>query len=567
MDCETCKRILEIVGNKQVSRDELDKKLKANGINLQDIMGHITKHGFSDYLYVESRGFVKKTQYFELSPKGVQALSKTIENKQSLGNSQSKNSIDFEVLDGAYLGGYNEDLEKTVISSIDQIAAKGEVGITALVDRLNKDLSLSGNRLVSKNFGDLSLSEWIKRRMVVEALQRAKAKAAVPSLLTLLNAQCSEPQYYYDLLQRAIVNALGDIDVNAFGDIENAQAISALIELKNKTHDDDTKTAISKALDKLIPSRIVGAESSRIAKISAINPQWNWFGLVVSKHGDTVIESSSNWRIPAGEWLYFAFHLEGQPDNRIFFAHAACFWIKTPADFEARDGFGWLFKPVPKEIDRFIVQDGNYSEWKEAFQAVDKRFSNDDHLKYQWSWRTDRVKRLMAGEYSNWVSEDMQIFKKENETANKRSFAEAERRNNDPMDVGILFDVEGLGGGFYRYSAFQIFFKTVPPEKAKNCAIYDGDMLGSSGDPTPYGIVLQSIDQDQTVAIKELFEKLDDSGLLPRSKRLVEGRNIANKNHLVKLGDVDNEGILYVKNGSGVGQSWAKGTNWEIKER
>jgi hypothetical protein len=63
-----------------------------------------------------------------------------------------------------------------------------------------------------------------------------------------------------------------------------------------------------------------------------------------------------------------------------------------------------MYYPIPKEIKDFIIQDGSYAEWNNAFHAIDDYFSRDDGWKYQWSWRTNRVKHFMSGECSAWVS-------------------------------------------------------------------------------------------------------------------------------------------------------------------
>ena len=140
---------------------------------------------------------------------------------------------------------------------------------------------------------------------------------------------------------------------------------------------------------------------SRISKLKTIG---EWGGLLASKLGDNVIYLYGGKEIPAGEWLYFLYHLETQPDNRIIFSDTACFWLKVSNSFEL-SGSGNMYHPIPKEIERCFIQDESYAEWKKAFQAIDDYFYKDDGWKYQWSWKTNRVKQFMAGECSDWVSE------------------------------------------------------------------------------------------------------------------------------------------------------------------
>ena len=97
-----------------------------------------------------------------------------------------------------------------MIISLDNIAKKGEPGIKILVERLYKDITLSGDILYAKNFGDFNISEWYKMRMVVEALGRTKAKSVIPSLTPILHSKCSE-SFFYEMLLPAVVEALGEI--------------------------------------------------------------------------------------------------------------------------------------------------------------------------------------------------------------------------------------------------------------------------------------------------------------------------------------------------------------------
>jgi hypothetical protein len=142
----------------------------------------------------------------------------------------------------------------------------------------------------------------------------------------------------------------------------------------------------------------------RIAEMKMINEQW--IGIAASKKGDAVIELYGSKKIPVGEWLYFAFQIKTQPDHRLIFSDSACFWLNIPDIFTIKDGSN-MFRPIPEEIDPFIIQDGNYTEWKNAFQAVDDYFSNSE-VRYgwrnQWSWKTGRVKQFMAGQCLDWIS-------------------------------------------------------------------------------------------------------------------------------------------------------------------
>lgn len=141
--------------------------------------------------------------------------------------------------------------------------------------------------------------------------------------------------------------------------------------------------------------------ASRISKLEMIG---EWGGLLASKQGDKVIYLYGGEEIPTGDWLYFLYHLKTLPDNRITFSRTACFWLKVTKPFRL-EGYGNMYYPVPKGIEHYIIQDGNYSEWKNAFQAIDDYFCKDKGWQYQWSWKTKGVENFMAGKCSDWISE------------------------------------------------------------------------------------------------------------------------------------------------------------------
>jgi hypothetical protein len=117
---------------------------------------------------------------------------------------------DFSELDGAYLVRSDPELEKRVSDSLDAIAAQGERGTKALVERLYKDMTLKGNTLVVKDYGDDSWNEWLKRRTIVEALGRAKATSTADALTPLVSARCAEGQFR-EILQPAVARALAEM--------------------------------------------------------------------------------------------------------------------------------------------------------------------------------------------------------------------------------------------------------------------------------------------------------------------------------------------------------------------
>lgn len=87
--------------------------------------------------------------------------------------------------------------------------------------------------------------------------------------------------------------------------------------------------------------------------------------------------------------------------------------------------------------------------------------------------------------------------------------------------LGILFDAQKLGSGFYGYTAFRILFTVAPPRDLAGCALYHGEV--GDGRNRPYCI---SIESDQPAVISRLRQAFASSmarGLMPHGERFLEG--------------------------------------------
>jgi len=132
------------------------------------------------------------------------------------------------------------------------------------------------------------------------------------------------------------------------------------------------------------------------------------------------------------------------------------------------------------------------------------------------------------------------------------------------LEIGIMFDVAGLGGGFYGHAAYKIFFANLDPQKIKGCMIYDGDAMAISNDL--YCICVQSTHREQIDYVRTTMGAVDAPGLLPADRRFVTGR-VAAPNYLVNAGFVSPEGAFNVKKDGMIGESWADGTAWTIYKK
>jgi hypothetical protein len=140
-----------------------------------------------------------------------------------------------------------------------------------------------------------------------------------------------------------------------------------------------------------------------------------------------------------------------------------------------------------------------------------------------------------------------------------------ERTHSGLYEIGIVFDIDDLGGGFYGWEAYKIFFSSLDPKKLTSCTIFDGDTRETlAGSARQYCIVIQSHDSSQVNYVKETISQRSDKGLLMLEKRFLEG-NITSQQSLVRAGEIDNEGNLNIKKGSMIGAGWVKGTAWTVK--
>lgn len=137
-------------------------------------------------------------------------------------------------------------------------------------------------------------------------------------------------------------------------------------------------------------------------------------------------------------------------------------------------------------------------------------------------------------------------------------------RNPAPAEVGVLFDVQGLGGGFYGQKAYKVFFANIDPTHLKGCTVYDGDPLAISSDQ--YCICVNGASPEQVEYVRRAMGGVEAPGLLPVARRFATGR-VAGPNYLVEAGFVDSDGAFNVQKNSIVAEGWGDGTPWTIRRR
>jgi hypothetical protein len=135
------------------------------------------------------------------------------------------------------------------------------------------------------------------------------------------------------------------------------------------------------------------------------------------------------------------------------------------------------------------------------------------------------------------------------------------------QEIGILFDIDELGGGFYGLAAYRIFFRNLDPERLAACALYEGDTTETlSGRAREFCIAVQALDPAQIEYVRDTMRLCDEKGLLHGEGRFLLGE-VTIRHPLVLAGHVDAVGRLVVGPNQTIGDAWVEGTAWKIAEQ
>jgi hypothetical protein len=156
----------------------------------------------------------------------------------------------------------------------------------------------------------------------------------------------------------------------------------------------------------------------------------------------------------------------------------------------------------------------------------------------------------------------MRLFRRKKQSGDASSAGEANGR-----ELGVIFDIDDLGGGFYGWEAYKIFFASLDPQRLTGCTLLDGDTSETlAGQAREYCIAVQSLDPSKILYVKEALSTRTDQGLLPVERRFIEG-DVTSRNPLALAGNIDAAGKLVVREGSMIGEGWTEGTTWTVVTR
>lgn len=88
--------------------------------------------------------------------------------------------------------------------------------------------------------------------------------------------------------------------------------------------------------------------------------------------------------------------------------------------------------------------------------------------------------------------------------------------------IGVVFDIDGLGSGYYGYRAWQLLMKHLDPKRLAACILVEGDTAATlRGQANEFCIGIYGLMLDLNY-IRETFENMDELGLAPVHRRFIE---------------------------------------------
>lgn len=110
--------------------------------------------------------------------------------------------------------------------------------------------------------------------------------------------------------------------------------------------------------------------------------------------------------------------------------------------------------------------------------------------------------------------------------------------------LGILFDIDELGGGLYGYAAYKILFDALDTSQLGGCSLRDGDTHATlQGRARHCCISVESPDISKIAAISNALGKSEAKGLLPIAFRFVDDA-IVRQEPLIFAGRITEGGEL-----------------------
>ena len=129
--------------------------------------------------------------------------------------------------------------------------------------------------------------------------------------------------------------------------------------------------------------------------------------------------------------------------------------------------------------------------------------------------------------------------------------------------IGVVFDIDELGGGFYGYQAWKIFMKHLDPSRLRGSTLLEGDTNETlGGGAREFCIAVYGV--DDTAYVKGAFADLEEQGLARAECRFIEKPQLDSE-PLVDRARVDGDGFFVTQSWTRVDHDLCKGTGWGFK--
>jgi ABC-type polar amino acid transport system ATPase subunit len=129
------------------------------------------------------------------------------------------------------------------------------------------------------------------------------------------------------------------------------------------------------------------------------------------------------------------------------------------------------------------------------------------------------------------------------------------------LGIGIVFDIETLGEGYYEAKAWRTVMKHLQPSRITGCVLKEGDTQATlRGRAHEFCIAIYGAEPDVNY-VKGVFADLEEEGLAPKNRRFMDNPQL-DAEPLVLAGTIDSFGRLVRDTWDRGFHDWCKESGW-----
>lgn len=127
--------------------------------------------------------------------------------------------------------------------------------------------------------------------------------------------------------------------------------------------------------------------------------------------------------------------------------------------------------------------------------------------------------------------------------------------------IGVVFNIDALGGGSYGSQAWRIFMRQLPPEKIIGCSLCEGDTNETlNGNRREFCIAVFGVGFDVEM-VKRAFADSSENGLAASNRRFILSPKLDSE-PLMEAGITDSVGRLVQDEWSRIFHDHCKDSGW-----